>query len=58
MRTVPMPAIWRHACEPPSSSSGSAPLNAPRGYHLRMGMPRDLILQDAGGPDRSDRARH
>ena len=31
---------------------------APRGYHLRMGMPRDLILQDAGGPDRSDWARH
>ncbi len=28
---------------------------APRGYHLRMGMPRDLILQDAGGPDRSDK---
>lgn len=31
---------------------------APRGYHLRMGMARDLILQDAGGPDRSDWARH
>src|SRR3546814_9705781 len=31
---------------------------APRGYHLRMGMARDWIPQDAGGPDRSDWARH
>ena len=31
---------------------------APRGYHLRARVARDWIPQDAGGPDRSDWARH